>query len=165
MMQANPAKQPSRAIPVQAASSGAPVPVFVVEILDEKYGLPIEFVRAVVRAENITPIPMAPYHYFGPLNLRGRVVTAIDLRIRLGRSKFFPAENILAVGVEYDGEDFAIPVDNVREVVELNPGEAFEMGAADAGAAGAFVDTIYNTKGGIISVLNVPKLLGFDSAA
>lgn len=88
-------------------------------------GLPIGRVQDVFIARRITPVPLAPREIVGLLNLRGRVVTAICLRRRMGRQ--LPAaapetaeRELVAVGIDHAGEAFALTVDAVGEVMRLS---------------------------------------------
>jgi purine-binding chemotaxis protein CheW len=84
------------------------------------FGLPIGHVQEVFVASAITSVPLASREVVGLLNLRGRVVTAICLRRRLGLPDPETARRI-AVGVECCGEFYALFVDEVGEVLTLAP--------------------------------------------
>ncbi len=133
--------------------------VFVVQIGDDKFGLPIEHVRAVVRTDSITPIPLAPDHYIGLMNLRGRVVTAVDLRMCIGRHGKASVATQLAVGVEIHGEDFALTVDDVREVTEVHAHERIVVQRMDPRRNDDNVLGVFNTPHGIVTVLDIANLI------
>src|SRR5689334_2807902 len=81
-------------------------------------GVPVLAVRDVLGAQVITRIPLAPQEVAGSLNLRGRIVTAIDLRRRLGLP---PRESggAMSVVVEREGELYSLLADAVGEVLPL----------------------------------------------
>lgn len=83
-------------------------------------GVPVLAVRDVLGAQAITRIPLAPPEVAGSLNLRGRIVTAIDLRRRLGLP---PREGAgaMSVVVEREGELYSLLADEVGEVLPLLP--------------------------------------------
>lgn len=92
---------------------------------EQLLGLPIGRVQDVFIATRITPVPLAPREIVGLLNLRGRVVTAICMRKRMG----YPAAGkgvreadceLVAVGIDQGGEAFALIVDVVGEVMRLS---------------------------------------------
>lgn len=87
-------------------------------------GLPIERVRDVFITHRITVVPGAPSDIVGLLNLRGRIVTAICLRRRLGcPTAGFCDEGcaeLTAIGLDHGGEAYALIVDAVGEVVRLD---------------------------------------------
>lgn len=80
-------------------------------------GIPVLAVRDVLGPQAITRIPLAPPEVAGSLNLRGRIVTAIDLRRRLGVGHAAAAS--MSVVVEHQGELYSLLVDNVGEVMRL----------------------------------------------
>ncbi len=97
----------------------------------EVCGLPISTVRDVLDQVVVAPVPLAPAAIAGHLNLRGRIVTAIDLAERIGSatSNDHPAARRTAVVVEQGTTLYALLVDEVREVL---PVEADEVGPVPA---------------------------------
>lgn len=88
-------------------------------------GVPVLAVRDILAAQVITRVPLAPREVAGSLNLRGRIVTAIDLRRRLGLPpRAAGAAPPMSVVVEQSGELYSLLSDSVGEVVPL-PGEGF----------------------------------------
>ena len=82
--------------------------------------VPVLAVRDVLGAHAITRIPLAPGEVAGSLNLRGRIVTALDLRLRLGLpQRPSDAPPAMSIVVEQSGELYALLVDQVGEVVPL----------------------------------------------
>ena len=86
--------------------------------------VPVLMVRDVLGAHAITRIPLAPGEVAGSLNLRGRIVTAVDLRCRLGLPPRDPGTRPMSVVVEQAAELYSLQVDEVGEVVPL-PGAGF----------------------------------------
>ncbi|WP_431270441.1 chemotaxis protein CheW [Dankookia sp. P2] len=90
-------------------------------------GVPVLAVRDVLGAQAITRIPLAPQEVAGSLNLRGRIVTAIDLRRRLGLPPRTGGGTIgagaMSVVVERDGELYSLLADTVGEVLPLSLGD------------------------------------------
>lgn len=87
--------------------------------------IPVLLVRDVLGPQAITRIPLAPAEVAGSLNLRGRIVTAVDLRCRLGLPPRDPGTRPMSVVVEQAAELYSLQVDEVGEVVPL-PAAAFE---------------------------------------
>ncbi len=84
--------------------------------------LPVLAVRDVLGVQAITRIPLAPPEVAGGLNLRGRIVTAIDLRRRLRLPPRAAGESAISVVVEQQGELYSLLADAVGEVVPLPRG-------------------------------------------
>ncbi len=84
------------------------------------FGLPILRVQDVFMPERLTRVPLAPPEISGVLNLRGRIVTLIDMRCRLGMPARAGDAPPMAIGVESRGESFGLLIDSVGEVLELD---------------------------------------------
>jgi purine-binding chemotaxis protein CheW len=84
------------------------------------FGLPIGRVLDVFILERLTRIPLAPPQIAGVLNLRGRIVTAIDMRRRLAMPPREKGEKRMAVGIEHHGESYGLLVDGVGEVLKVS---------------------------------------------
>jgi purine-binding chemotaxis protein CheW len=91
-----------------------------VMVVDQMFGLPIDRVHDVFIASSVTGVPLAPREIVGLLNLRGRVVTAMCLRRRLGLPEGASGRE-MAVGLEHQGESYGVLVDQVGEVMKLSP--------------------------------------------
>jgi purine-binding chemotaxis protein CheW len=109
-----------------APSAGEEASVFVtLTVADQLCGVPVQTVRDVLGEQAITRIPLAPAEIAGSLNLRGRIVTAVDLRRRLGLADSPAGAARMSVVAEQGGELYALLVDQVSEVLSL-PADTFE---------------------------------------
>ena len=136
------------------------------------FGLAIERVHDVFVPSGVTPVPLAPPEIVGLLNLRGRVVTALCLRRRLGMAPAAPRaegeatgnDRGMAIGLEQGGETFALIVDGVGEVLKL--------GADSREAVPINLDPrwrdlatcVHRLDGRLLVILDVDALLGFTAA-
>jgi purine-binding chemotaxis protein CheW len=98
---------------------GGYVEYVTVMVADQIFGLPIDRVHDVFIASALTGVPLSPREIVGLLNLRGRVVTAMCLRRRLGLSDCESDGRNMAVGLEHKGESYGLLVDQVGEVMKL----------------------------------------------
>ena len=83
------------------------------------FGLPISRVQDVFVPDRITRVPLAEPEIAGVLNLRGRIVTAIDMRRRLGLPPRDDNKPSMAVGIDLKGESYGLLIDTVGEVMKL----------------------------------------------
>ncbi len=90
-----------------------------VMIAEQLFGLPIGRVQDVFMLERLTRVPLSAPEIAGVLNLRGRIVTAIDLRRRLGLPPRSGGRPPMAVGIELRGESYGLLIDSVGEVMKL----------------------------------------------
>ncbi|MEM1138365.1 MAG: chemotaxis protein CheW, partial [Pseudomonadota bacterium] len=91
-----------------------------VMIGDQSFGIPVETIQDVFQPQAITHVPLAPKLIDGVLNLRGRIVTAIDVRKRLGMEPRDRNKGCMAIGIEKDQESFGLLVDKVGEVLRVS---------------------------------------------
>ena len=135
-----------------------------VVVVGQLCGIPVPRVRDVIRAQRITRIPLAPAEIVGSLNLRGRIVTAIDMRVRLGLPRSSGAKHDLSIVVEHHGELYCLMVDSVGEVLSLSP-SAFERTPATIDALWRGVsEGVYRLDQGLLVVLDVEALLQIGGA-
>ena len=90
-----------------------------VMIGDQLFGLPISRVQDVFMLDRMTRVPLSSPEIAGVLNLRGRIVTAIDMRRRLGLPQRDDGRKPMAVGIEFKGESYGLLIDTVGEVLKL----------------------------------------------
>lgn len=154
MMQAANTNKPE----ADAGATNDFVTVFVGETM---FGLAIDRVHDVFIPAGVTPVPLSPPEIVGLLNLRGRVVTALCLRRRLGLPARVGDGKQMAIGLEQGGETFALVVDGVGEVLKL--------GAATHEPVPINLDArwrdlslgVHRLDGRLLVILDVDSLLAF----
>jgi purine-binding chemotaxis protein CheW len=99
--------------------SGNLIEYVTVMIGGQLFGLPISKVQDVFMPERMARVPLASAEIAGVLNLRGRIVTAIDMHCRLGLGKRATDRSAMAVGIEFHGESYGLLIDSVGEVLKL----------------------------------------------
>jgi len=130
-------------------------------IAEQLFGIPVLKVQDVLSAHNITRIPLAPPEIAGSLNLRGRVVTAMDVRLRLG----LPAresESSMSIVAEHDGELYSLMVDSVGEVLALKTSDWERNPPTLDPKFREYSLGIYRLERKLLVVLDVNRLLDYD---
>src|ERR1700722_6968228 len=84
------------------------------------FGIPVEQVQEVVRPQPITPVPLAPRVVRGLINLRGQILTAIDLRSRLGLGDLSDKSKLMNVVVRTNDSPVSFLVDEIGEVIDVD---------------------------------------------
>jgi len=92
---------------------------------DRYLGVPVERVQEVLRAQPLTRVPLAHEHISGLLNIRGQIVTALDLRARLGLPSREPNAPSANVVVRTEGGPLSLVVDALGDVLTVDD-DAFE---------------------------------------
>jgi purine-binding chemotaxis protein CheW len=126
---------------------------------DQLCGIPVLAVRDVLGEQTITRVPLAPREVAGSLNLRGRIVTAIDLRLRLGLPPAPPGTPRMSVVADNAGELYALLIDQVSEVMSLKA-SALERNPPTLPPPWAeFSSGIHRLEGRLLVLLDVERLI------
>jgi len=136
-----------------------------VHVGEQLFGIPVTVVQDVFEVQRMTAVPLSAPEVRGVLNLRGRIVTAIDMRVRLGLPVPDDDTSRMAVGVEENGEAFGLMVDSVGEVLSL--------AAQDVERTPANLDPrwhqvacgVHRLENDLMVVLDVTKALEMQSTA
>jgi purine-binding chemotaxis protein CheW len=128
---------------------------------DQLCGIPVRSVRDVLGPQKITRIPLTPPEIAGSLNLRGRIVTAVDLRLRLGLPSLPAGSSRMSVVTDIGGELYALLVDSVAEVLDP-PSSSFEENPPTLPKVWArYSNGIYRLSDRLLVVLDISRLLNF----
>jgi purine-binding chemotaxis protein CheW len=128
-------------------------------VADQICGVPVLGVRDILSEQVITRIPLATPEIAGSLNLRGRIVTAVDVRLRL---KLPPAPAgclRMSVVAEQNGELYALLVDQVSEVMTLREAELEPNPPTLSAVWAEHSKGVYRLDGKLMVVLDVARLL------
>ena len=128
-------------------------------VAGQMFGLPISRVQDVFKPSRITRVPLAGAEIAGVLNLRGRIVTAIDMRRRLEANRREDGASVMAIGIEARGESFGLLVDAVGEVLKLADVEREPNPINLGGKLVALSDGVYRLEGQLLVVLDVDRVL------
>jgi len=132
---------------------------------EQLFGLPIARVQDVFMPDRMTRVPLSSPEIAGVLNLRGRIVTAIDMRCRLGLPKREGVHPAMAVGIEFKGESYGLLIDTVGEVLKLAD-DTREANPVNLDARLARVSAgVHRLDGQLLVVLDVDRVLDMGSDA
>ena len=93
------------------------------KVAGQPFGIPVEAVRDILDGQRISRIPLAPKSIAGSLNLRGRIVTVLDVRVLLGLDAVEAQEKAMNVVIAHDGELYSLLVDQVGDVLAIGSEE------------------------------------------
>ena len=132
---------------------------------DESYAVDVRKVREIIRLTSITSVPQMPAFIRGVINLRGKIIPVIDLRVRFGLADAATTDKTCIVVVQiqtnaHTRRETGLVVDNVEEVLNLSANEIEET--PDFGSQ---VDTEYllgmaKIKGSVKMLLDLDRVLG-----
>lgn len=131
----------------------------------QPFGLPISRVQDVFVPERLTVVPLAPPEIAGLINLRGRIVTIIDMGRRLDFPVAQGKRGQMAVGIEHRGESYGLLIDAVGEVIRL-PAAGREENPVNLDHRLARVSAgVHRLDGRLLVVLDVDRVLDPGAAA
>lgn len=128
-------------------------------------GIPVLIVQEVLVAQRIARVPLAPPAIAGFLNLRGQIVTAVDLRTTLGLSARVTDEEFMNVVVRHENELFSFMVDEVGDVVSVADDDVEPpLSTLDPRWRAACTGIVRRDRG-LLVIASVPELLRLEHAA
>ncbi|MDK3255236.1 chemotaxis protein CheW [Blastococcus capsensis] len=148
--------------PSTAPSSGSEAPAISGQLatfrLDgDLYGIEVEHVQEVLRSQQLTRVPLAPTAVAGLINLRGQVVTAIELRERLGRPPRPEGTDPVVIVVRLHGEAVSMLVDSIADVVDVDASDFEAPPDTLEGQARDLIRGAYKLSGTLLLALDVQK--------
>lgn len=129
----------------------------------ETYGVPITSLHEIVRVPEITPVPDAPAHMEGVINLRGKIVSVIDLRKRLGQKDITASKRNRILVVEHSGRLCGLMVDSASEVLKIPAGNVQLSTAVFQESGQNCVTGLGKFRGRSIVLLDMARLLEFST--
>ena len=131
-------------------------------LADEVYGLPILKVQEINKLMQMTKVPQAPDYVVGILNLRGQIVTIIDLGLKLGLGATDISQDPRNIIVNSAGGHVGLLVRKISDVVSADM-ERQEVAPANMrGIQGEYFTGVYKTETNLIGILNVDKVLSIE---
>lgn len=142
-----------------AQTSEAVHQLVVFHLGDEAYGIDIFRVNEIIRLKEVTPVPGAQFHIKGLINLRGKTIPVMDLRLRLGMESAEETETSRIVVVNLDGESIGIIVDAVTEVLNLPESDLQAPPDSVCGEGTELIWSLAQRSGRILTLLNLDQAL------
>ena len=134
----------------------------------ESYGLPVLKVREIIRLVEITPVPQMPTYVKGVINLRGKLVPVMDLRLRFDLACHEVTESTCIVVVQVksassDAIHMGFIVDGVEEVINLTQAEIEKTPDFGTKLSVEYLPGMANVKNKVIALLDIDKVVDNDS--
>ncbi len=129
----------------------------------QMFGIPVLNVQDILTPDKIASIPLAPPEVRGSINLRGRIVTVIDVRVRLGLKSVGEKKDGkvggMGVTVEQDHELYTLLVDRIGDVVAMSD-ELFEKNPGTLDPKWReFSEGVYRLDGNLMVILDIERML------
>ena len=138
-------------------------------LAEEEYGLPVLRVREIIKMMDITEVPQVPPHIKGVLNLRGKVIPVIDLRLKFGFTQGEVTSRTCIIVVEValaaSRVMMGIIVDHVSEVLNIVADEIEQTPQFGDRVCIDYMKGVAKVKGTVKILLDLDRVLGTDDAA
>ena len=140
------------------------MPIAVIGLNGEYFGFDLDVVREFTSLRNVTPIPCCPQHIVGNMNLRGEIVTLVDIRSAL---KMPLATNTAskAIVIQVDDVVAGLPVDEVFDVMYLRSSDVKQLPTAIHSGSDEFLRGTAPYSEKMLSILDLPKILAMGGLA
>ena len=130
-----------------------------VQIDGQMFGIEAMTVQDILSPREIAKIPLAPIEVAGSINLRGRIVTAVDVRLRLGMPVAKDPEKSMNVVVDVDGELYSLLVDKVGDVLSMSQ-KTYESNPTNLNENWRdFAQGVHRLDGNLMVVCDVEKII------
>ncbi len=134
-------------------------------LADEEYGLEILKVREIISMCDVTAVPKTPEYVKGVINLRGKVIPIVDLRLKFGIDEAERTDETCIIVANVNDLDMGVIVDKVLEVLDIA-----DRDIEDPPAFGESVDTTFilgmaKTDGQVTTLLEIEKAMGASEMA
>ncbi|MGM0453370.1 MAG: chemotaxis protein CheW [Thermodesulfobacteriota bacterium] len=130
---------------------------------DEVYGLEIRKVQEIIGMQTITRIPNTACHLKGVINLRGKVIPVIDLRLRFNMESMEVSRKTCIIVVQVSTGEAAVTmgivVDEVSEVLEISAGEIESAPSFDTSVETSFILGMAKTEDAVRILLDIDKIM------
>ena len=131
---------------------------------DESYAIPLLSVREVIAKPEFTPIPYTPPYFLGIMNLRGQIISVMDLRAKLGIKPKETSETAVVI-CDLGTATLGIVVDSINAVISPGPGEISERPEIHSNRNTDFIDGVYRKEQNLVLILNVERTLSVEDRA
>ena len=126
---------------------------------DALYGMDILRVQEINRLMDFTMVPQSPEYVMGIMNLRGQIVTVIDLSKKLGLPETELKDESRNIIVNNQGEYIGLLVDKISDVVRTDTDKVEPPPSNMGGVQGSFLKGVFKMDNNLIGILNVEELL------
>jgi purine-binding chemotaxis protein CheW len=151
---------------VQTRTGDDPVIQWVTfRLAGETYGINVMQVQEVLRFTEIAPVPGSSHHVLGIINLRGKVVTVIDTRLRFGLPQGETNDNTRIVIIEASAHVIGILVDSVAEVVYLRQSEIETSPNVGNDESARYIQGVCHKDNELLILIELDKMLTDDEWA
>jgi purine-binding chemotaxis protein CheW len=131
-------------------------------LAEEEYGLEILKVREIISMSEITSMPKTPEYVKGVINLRGKVIPVIDLRLKFAMDEAPYTDETCIIVVDVNGVEMGIIVDHVSEVLDIAAGDIEDAPEFGASVNIDFILGMGKAEGRVTILLDISRVIGTE---
>lgn len=128
---------------------------------EEEYAIPLLRVREVIAVPEVTPIPQTPNYFLGVINLRGQVITVVDMRTKLGIKPLNGPEMAVVI-CDLGAISLGVVVDSINSVITPKAAEISDRPEVKNQKAMEYITSVYRHDQGLVLLLDIAKLFNFE---
>lgn len=124
----------------------------------EEFAIPLLSVKQVIALPEITPVPQVPNYFLGIMNLRGQVISVLDLRLKLGVRAGESSEKSVII-FDLESHCLGLVVDEVESVLTVDPAQLSAPPDLGRSAAGEFITSICRHEDRLVLMVDIVRML------
>jgi len=128
----------------------------------ESYGVKLLAVKEVITVPETTPLPNGPSYFKGIMNLRGQIISIVDLRKKLGIKSKDTVDEEAVVIMDFDGVSIGLIVDSINKVLNFNLSELVEIPEVQSQVNSRFIHGVYRGEEKLTLVLDLAKIFNLN---
>lgn len=124
---------------------------------NESYGVKLIAVREVITVPETTPLPNGPKFFKGIMNLRGQIISIVDLRDKLGIKANNTVEEAVVI-VDFDGISIGLIVDSINKVLNFNMKDLVEIPEVQSQVNAQYIQGVYKSESKLTLLLDIERI-------
>lgn len=128
---------------------------------EQEYGVPLLSIKEVLGFPEITPIPQTPSHFLGIMNLRGNVISVMDLREKIGLNSANTTETSVMI-FDLGHYQLGVVVDKINAVITIPEADISERPVLESSASTDYIENVYRNKDQLVLLISIAKALSLE---
>jgi len=133
-------------------------------VASEEFGIPLLNVKEVIGYPDITPVPQTPPHFLGIMNLRGNVISVLDMRLKIGQKATKSDETTVMI-LDLGGFNLGVVVDCVNSVIAVQAEQLSPRPVIESSKNTEYISNVYRRDDRLILFIDIAKALSVDDYA
>ncbi len=146
------------------ATAGSAERYLRISLGEEEYAIPLLRVREVIAVPEVTPIPQTPNYFLGVINLRGQVITVVDMRTKLSIKPLNGPEMAVVI-CDLGSISLGVVVDSINSVITPKADELSDRPELKNQKAMDYITAVYRHEKGLVRTLGICQALALRSAS